>query len=418
MPLIGATLAAAGWLGSADLLSDAWAVFFCTGFSGRLYGSSCSAPISREHWRDRRDARSHERRSHAVGKHARKLAALALCVVVPDFVALALAASYTISIEAVWVCLFFYLLTGVFAACFFFKLVYDANVDVIALMRHRRGHIAEPVAHMIGWLGISGIFLCLQMTGFLLCVLTTPAIRAVAHSPAIHLPTVIVLFLGRIGASYAQVRSLDPIGATTARSAAQVAPDKTAVLADAPRSAALAGSAGECHKDVLAAAADGSTPRLTSEASLSPEDELYSRVLQPQSGTVELDLGGSARARIPLRDGMTVRELRHAIEAWYMRPGLVARALLVDHAYELDDEDVAAAVIKPSEKVTVAWARTTVPAQPHETVHAPLGPPPLTYWTSSTKSSSGQLTGRSDSGGTLPSVCEDDGDSVVQSGTP
>ena len=64
-------------------------------------------------------------------------------------------------------------------------------------------------------------------------------------------------YLGRIGASYAQVRSLDPIGATTARTAAQVAPDKTTVVEDAPRSAALEGAAGEGPKDVWAARGAG-----------------------------------------------------------------------------------------------------------------------------------------------------------------
>ena len=237
-PLVGVVFAASGWLGGTDVLSDGAAMFFCTGFSGlgparRPPRAHLAGALARSPRR-----RSHERRSHAVGKHARKLAALALCVVVPDFVALALAASYTISIEAVWVCLFFYLLTGVFAACFFFKLVYDANVDVIALMRHRRGHIAEPVAHMIGWLGISGIFLCMQFTGFLLCVLSNPGTQAFAHSPAAHLVQAITIYLGRIGASYAQVRNLDPIGAAAAHSAAHIAPDKAAAAADPARPAA------------------------------------------------------------------------------------------------------------------------------------------------------------------------------------
>ena len=105
-----------------------------------------------------------------------------------------------------------------------------------------------------------------------------------------------------------------------------------------------------------------------------------------------------------------IAELRLAVTAWHTPPELVARALLVDGAYELDDEDVAAAVIQPGETVVVAWARATAATQPHDTLLALQGPSPLTN-----RTSSGQLTGRSDSGG-LPSVCEDDGDGNSQFG--
>ena len=336
MPVIGAITAIHGHGASSDVLPDSIALFFLTGLTGfSLFTTLALAPISRQHWRDQRDASVHERRTHPVTYHWLRLSILALMTAAVDTLAGILSASYELLVDDMFTLAAIYSIVGLVVAIEFFMLCRQANVDVIKVMFRRdwtKGEGAREMAvpHMIAWLAVSGVFLLANSAGFMVIALTVPG-----QSPMMSFIGIGLLLLGRIGSSYAQGRSLDPI--TIDQTVAKVvAVDDNIELRR------------------LESENDGD------DGTFSSQDHA-NRELEPPSltlATFEVDLGeqmGGIR-RVPVPTSATVRDLRAAIELHYGKGrGAQVHALVVGDMCQIDDEDVAVNAIGYGEVITVSW---------------------------------------------------------------
>ncbi len=324
-PLIGLVLAA-GYTTSTDVLPDPVATFFLSGFAGlKLFTALILAPISRQHWRDERDARAHQMQKFGLAEHKMKIGVLFSLTVAPDLVFGAMVASHSLSRDAVVQLGASYSLLGVLLGIYFIVLVVQSNADVVRAVSHSihpntTTTIVSPhVAHMIAWLGVSGICLIVAAAGFF--VLTRIA-REGRMSPSAAGACRCVAMLGRFGASYAQVRSLDVIPTPTA---GVLLPTSVEMLCaeqqadERPRTHVGAEDPGVTFFVYVGAHVDGIT-----------------RMTMPES--------------------TTVGALGRAVETLYAPPGGGSvSCLFVGRCYELDEDDIAANVIEFGEKVTVGW---------------------------------------------------------------
>ena len=324
-------LVAAGYASSSDALPEFFHFALFLGLGGfSMFTTLVVAPISRQHWRDERDALVHQR-LYRLTNHRLKVGFLAVATIGSDVAFFVLGATYSVSIDTFVFLAFLQSFFSWFVSFYFIRSVWRANVDIIEVMLRGnycctsatrccvaadgRARTSLAVQHMIAWLAVSGVFMLVASFG----VMLLSANDDESHTPMDNAVAYVLLIYGRIGTSHAQIRSLDPIP-----SIARIVPS----LQEAPES----------------------SRRHETESTAEAEESVV---------TYSIRIGEHIRGirKLKLPETATVSDLQRAVETQYPRPngGRVSSAF-VGRDFEIDGSDLAMQAIEFGEVVGIVWS--------------------------------------------------------------